>query len=560
MLQSLRVQRFKCISDVTLQLGRVNVLVGPNNAGKSSLLQALQFGVSVAQSLRLDNVATWNDDRLAGTLSAQQLVYTPLRDVHALASGGTLRQDEAQAIKITYVTDDLGTTEVTVRRGRNKNISVTVDGRQLGERLESIDAPYSVVAPGLAGIPSFEEYRSQGIVRRAAARGDANGVFRNILWTLRQNAEAWSSFCANISHIFPNLLLDVSFEQNIQEHILAVAIRDDGNLPIDSCGTGVLQAVQTLAYIDLYKPKVLVLDEPDSHLHPDNQRRMARLLANLAEHREFQIVASTHSRHLLDELSLTPNISWISGGKVRPENTDRVEMLLELGALDLGDKLRNGATPYVVLTEDTKPAMLKRILASSGLGEDVCEIWSYAGCSNEPVAKVLAQFIRDHAPNTRVVVHRDRDYEDEATLNAYTQRMQEAHLAVLITAGTDVESHFLAVDHLRTIAPEVEDEQLRDFVEQATTATRDTSIERLVNARVKAAHKQRNKTGGDEPNYGAIAAQATIDYDADPLRYRLGKKVLGRVVALIQQHVGHNIQPSQDSPALAVESLRALVP
>jgi predicted ATP-dependent endonuclease of OLD family len=40
MLQSVRVRRFKGIGDATIPLGRVTLLVGPNNAGKSSVLQA----------------------------------------------------------------------------------------------------------------------------------------------------------------------------------------------------------------------------------------------------------------------------------------------------------------------------------------------------------------------------------------------------------------------------------------------------------------------------------------------------------------------------------------
>ena len=178
-------------------------------------------------------------------------IYGPLRDVHALAAGGVLRQGENQAIRITAISDDLGTAVITVRRGKNKNIAVSIDGQQLGTRLESIDEPYSVVAPGLAGIPAYEEYRSGGVVRRAAARGDANSVFRNILWTLRQDENAWQSFRANIDAIFGEQRIEVEFNAAIQEHIAAVVIHDDLRLPIDSCGTGVLQAVQTLVYVIL---------------------------------------------------------------------------------------------------------------------------------------------------------------------------------------------------------------------------------------------------------------------------------------------------------------------
>ncbi len=74
MIESISIERFKSIERTQISLGRVTALVGPNNAGKSSVLQAFQFGVSVAQSLKLDGTSRWNDDVLSGTLSTQQLV------------------------------------------------------------------------------------------------------------------------------------------------------------------------------------------------------------------------------------------------------------------------------------------------------------------------------------------------------------------------------------------------------------------------------------------------------------------------------------------------------
>lgn len=50
MLKSITIQKFKGIHEIDLQLGEINVLVGGNNAGKSSVLQAIQFAVSIAQT------------------------------------------------------------------------------------------------------------------------------------------------------------------------------------------------------------------------------------------------------------------------------------------------------------------------------------------------------------------------------------------------------------------------------------------------------------------------------------------------------------------------------
>ena len=108
-IKSIAVQRFKSLEDVTLELGdRLTVLVGPNNAGKSSLLQAIQFGVSVVHSAGMDGAARWSGEALLRDLATDQLVYTPLRDIHMLAKGGALRQDKGKAIVITIAAEDGG--------------------------------------------------------------------------------------------------------------------------------------------------------------------------------------------------------------------------------------------------------------------------------------------------------------------------------------------------------------------------------------------------------------------------------------------------------------------
>jgi len=53
MLTKTTPRRFKNVENVSIPLGRVNVLVGINNSGKSSVLQGIAFAVSVAQTVKV---------------------------------------------------------------------------------------------------------------------------------------------------------------------------------------------------------------------------------------------------------------------------------------------------------------------------------------------------------------------------------------------------------------------------------------------------------------------------------------------------------------------------
>lgn len=452
MLNQIRIQRFKNISDITLHLDRVNIIVGSNNAGKSSIIQAIQFGVSVAQTTSLERTARWVDDRLSTSIAPTQLVYSPLRDVYALAPGGVLKESEGQAIRINLQDETNNRVEIMVRKGRNKNVLISLNGRTLGESLQSIEEPYSIFVPGLAGIPSVEEYKTPGIVRKAAARGDANNVFRNVLWLLRQHEESWNRFLEDFHNIFPDLNINVNFNPERDEHINAIVHIGDEVLPIDAAGTGVLQAIQILSYVNVYRPKILILDEPDSHLHPNNQRRLARMLVGLAEERKFQIILTTHSRHLLDELSQNSKIHWIRKGDiVQAEDNNEVNILMELGALDKGDLFQN--VKCVVLTEDLNTRPIVTILSASGFNIDEVDIWSYKGCSKIDTAFALAAFVRKHSPSTKILLHRDRDYFTEEEIRTFRAEIEAANIYCFVTTGTDAESHFLNVEHIHYLYP-----------------------------------------------------------------------------------------------------------
>lgn len=530
MITNIKIVRFKNLEELALPLGRVTVLVGSNNAGKSSVLQALQFSTSMAQSLKLEGKSVWTKGAVAGTLSTEQLVYSPFRDIDGLAHGGSLRQTDRTAIKVSMTDDLLGTTTTTVRRGKNKNLALNISGKDLGHALEPLTTPFMVLTPGLAGIPAREEFRSAGIVRRAAAKGDANSVLRNILWLLKSDQTAWQTFRTRLREVFPALSIEINFDPESDETIEAHVRKGEMSLPLDSSGTGVLQVVQILAYIGVYKPRVLLLDEPDSHLHPANQRILGTLLANLTEELDFQVILSTHSRHLLDELrALDATVHWIDGGTVSADSIDHVDMLLGLGALDAGDRLRNGKTPWVLLTEDKDRQLVKNLIVSNGIPARSLDVWSYRGCTNLEAAAVIAEFIREHAPGTNVIVHRDRDYLSDEEVSKIKTTLRLGKIVPFITSGTDVESHYLnpefLADHFSDTRLTIE--VTEELINTATSQTRQESLTIFARKKYEDEEKERKIIGksGKPDNY-KITQYCDSEFARFPHKYRHGKKTI----------------------------------
>lgn len=599
-LKSIKVKRFKQLDDIELEVNDTTVLIGANNAGKSSVLQAIHFAVSVAQTAKLvgDGVK-WGTDKFELSFNPTQLLYAPVADVLSLAYGGNLTEAASKQIEIELALDDGTSCIVTVRRGRNRNIQIALQGRAAGEQLMNFDRPFTVYAPGLAGIAKEERYMSPGVVRRVVARGDANLVLRNVLLLIkdRQRHERellraeyqktkdafqrgqgprpmmfyqlirsqppgpWTTFLADMRTLFPELSIDVIFDPNRDETINVYFQQGNGpRLPIDAAGTSILQASQIVAYVALFKPQVLILDEPDSHLHPNNQRALCDLITRLASLRSFRAIVSTHSRHVLDSLRDRAKVVWMSSGKkVDYDAVTTPAMLLELGALDSVDYFADGQLKCLFATEDSKLESIEALhalLDANGFPLNEVDVRPYSGCSKLDAAKVLRNFLLDKAPNVRFVLHRDRDYMTADTAQKIEKGLKEIDAHPFITSHSDVEGYFLQAAHIAELNPTITHDRAQELIDKATIEAKANSIEALINIRTEAAI--RNRKGGPPHNAGELAATALSDYDSDPIQWRRGKRVLGALRGLLNQELKAHPVILKPTKHLAVPELQKI--
>lgn len=559
-IASVAIRRFKRLESVEITLGDTTLLIGANNSGKSSILQAIHFAVSIAQSARLvGEGVSWRNDAFELSFNPAQLIYTPVADVLSLATGGTLQEPRPSQIEIEFLDDAGSRCTVGLRRGRNRNIAISLVGRQLGERLMDLEHPFTVYAPGLAGVPKEERYLSPGVVRRIVARGDANLALRNVLRMLSTNGESWNLFIEDMQSIFDGITVEIEFNENTDENIqVRFRLPSGPLLPVDAAGTSILQASQILAYIALFKPQVLIPDEPDSHLHPDNQRVLCGLIYRLASTRGFQALISTHSRHVLDAMKNKSDVVWLSKGQIVDDaDLNETAMLLDLGALDSVDYFADGQIRCVVATEDTNKEPLRALLWSNGFVEEDTEIASYAGCSKIDSALVLGGFLSAKAPHLRLVVHRDSDYLSQTVATNFVQKLNDAGVGPFLTDLNDVESYFLNADHLHSLNPGVTLDRIKEILAQATQETAAKSIAAIVNQRTAEAFRAR-QNGGPTPDHGAIAVQAQSDYAANPSQLRRGKEVIGRLLALLQQELSMTPRVYLPTSYLRSNALEAL--
>ena len=162
-----------------------------------------------------------------------------------------------------------------------------------------------------------------------------------------------------------------------------------------------LQVVQIFAYLIMFEPKVMLIDEPDAHLHPDKQERLIEALERAAPEYDAQIILTTHSPHIVRAASPAAKLVWMRGGTVETEDDEAIRRLLGWGGLDK-------AALFFVEDEDDKP--LRAVLRQwPDLARQVAVCRCF-GIENLPRDKFLEGLLIDGKLKISALLHRDGDF------------------------------------------------------------------------------------------------------------------------------------------------------
>lgn len=120
-----------------------------------------------------------------------------------------------------------------------------------------------------------------------------------VLNILQSNKERFERYNSYIRKIFPNVYrISVEPRENSQVEIVVwnedpKLERQDLVIPLSESGTGIGQVLSIL-YVVLTadEPKIILIDEPNSFLHPGASRKLIEILK---EHPQHQFIISTHS-------------------------------------------------------------------------------------------------------------------------------------------------------------------------------------------------------------------------------------------------------------------------
>lgn len=556
-IERIRIRRFKNISDITLELDNANLLIGGNNAGKSSVIQGIHFAISALRSARLHGKSA---NLPATTLGVNQFSFLPTNEVMRIRTGFPMTQDSGPQFTFYFrnAAGELVEFGMLLYRGKNANVALAYNKySRFFIEASDLTNPFSVFVPGLAGLPLVEERRANSIVLSGIAQGDANLFLRNVLHRLSRNPQKLAALHELMDDIFPGFRTNTTFDENVNQYINAEVRLGNYWSPLEMAGTGCLQALQVAAYVILYSPKLLLLDEPDAHLHPGNQKKLVDLFFSLSQTAGTQIILASHSRHVFDAVSTNAlgAIHWLEDGHLVEDDRADVALLMDIGALDNFANLASDEVRTLVFAEDEKKNKLRTVLEANGWNLENVEFVSFNGVDNLEATKVVVDYFLGLGENRRAIVYRDGDCMTDAEKTWLREKYEQIlpeNATMYIAPLTDIEHFFCTPSHVAAVA-QIDEEEAQDIVAEVVQENQGLLGAKLGKKRVDLAYKAL-KTNANRASTDSLVANGIA------FEMALGKLLLPRIIEKLAQHGTPVAELTQPSAALVREDLQALAP
>ena len=361
MIHTVRIRGFKRFDEVEFRLPGHLVLAGPNNTGKTTVLQAIaSWSLALQRWRELDNFSA-RRGYVRAPIARQAFTAVPLRSFDLLWTDRRyqkrspveieIRHDAGWSITMEFIADS--TEQIYVRPAAD----VTAD------TLRSLELQ-AVYVPPMTGLDTNERLFQPVAVEQLLGLGRPGEVLRNLLVAASHDESAWAALEASIRKLFGYELLP---PDALGPFIRAdYRITDNGPvLDIASAGSGFQQVLMLLAFLNTRQGAVLLLDEPDAHLHVILQDAIYHELRTVASRQRSQLVVATHSEVVINAVEPRELCVTLHEPRMVADDTDRSRLISSLRVLSNADVIQALGVRGVLYVEDFTDINILRAWAAT---------------------------------------------------------------------------------------------------------------------------------------------------------------------------------------------------
>lgn len=402
MITRLTLRNFKNVGEQTYDFTRFDLLVGRNNSGKSTVLQALAIWQYCVDEFHRSNrhgakgIQVVLPNFTALPVPEFNLLWKDRTDRRYPVIDGTKRQEFILIqIKVEWqiAPEQTEVFGVELRYHSPQTIYAIPEGGWTKFRKLEIDnvLPKIAYVPPFSGLEPTEKWLDVAPIRQQAGKGQPGSVLRNLLLrvcpatdkikvTERIDGDAkgkyqlpaeWNELAKVIKQWFSVTILEPEYDSQKDVFITVDYRQNDKKFDIIAGGSGFHQILTLLAFLYGYKPTTILLDEPDAHLHVNLQREILDFFKQKSSERSIQFIIATHAEEFARGVDASQIVSLMSQQPTRIESTP--EVLQAMSEVSNEEIVRLMASPYILYVEGESDERILRAWAAKCGAQDAVD-------------------------------------------------------------------------------------------------------------------------------------------------------------------------------------------
>lgn len=383
-IRYVEIENFKTFSNkVHIDLGHPAVLIGPNNAGKTSVIQALSLwsrGVKSWYGKKGEPKKKEARERISAGINRLNILDVPVSETRFFWNGTRVRKANTPieikinvGIEINGLTKDCRLiftcrdTEVIYCKPCDQTVQDDELLHFAAEMQFHLLYPMSGIMSGISA-DTEEAPLPDGRINVFLGQGQTAQVLRNICFKVTENdrqngTRDWDTITDLIHRIFLVELHRPLFNESRGNLILTYDQAGvESTLDISLAGRGLQQILLILAYLYWHKSCVLLVDEPDAHLEILRQKQVYEILKDVAERNGSQVVIATHSEVILDD-AVDTNLTLLLHGEA-VNLAKQQDMKLALRSFGIEHYYKAKVHPRILYIEGSTDIDMLRELAA----------------------------------------------------------------------------------------------------------------------------------------------------------------------------------------------------
>lgn len=458
MIHSIKLKNYRCFEDAELSLKKITLIVGSNNAGKSTITEALrviglaarkfQNGVYVEAPSELELPAA-----VRGIILHVEDLRIDLRTIVYLYKEDTPAEiiayfDNSVIIHV-YLTPQIVFAQIVSNRK-------TITRKAEAQKIRSVDLH---IMPQLSLIQEDEKRLASETITRDIETRLSSRHFRNEIYQFRE--EFFDAFKETAQTTWPGLRIQ-DIDYDMADNSVTLLVNDGGySAEIGLMGSGLQMWLQIVWFIARNSSEAtVVLDEPDVYMHPDLQRR----ILNIVKKKFKQVIIATHSVEIMAgvEPEQIVTVDKTTRKMKYASNYSAVQdVISNLGSIHNLSLAKIGTARKCIFVEGKDIKTLAQL-------QGICELDTYLSVDQLPVVELggwsrfnealgaARLFFQETSGEIKTYCILDHDFHTKEEIDGLYAKAAENHLILHIWEKKELENYLLTPHSLFRITEQPE--------------------------------------------------------------------------------------------------------